>query len=308
MKQMDIQELFLKQREKLFLLAYRMLGSKTDSEDVLQEAWLRLERIDNLELNSPVAYLTRIVTHLCIDSLRERQKNLSSYRGPWLPEPVMSEQLHLVGEELAMRQKAASVDQLDPFEHTLIADNMSMALLYMLERLDPRERAVLILKEVLGFSHEEAAELLEISPSNSRQLLSRARKTLEGEKRFDAADGVLEQELIGRLSLALRNNDVNELKDILCEDVCAYTDGGGMVSAVPIPLQGFERVTSVFSHLLQNVVGEPEFEWVETNNSFALLVKGGDGAYSHISITTREKKISGIYVQRNPAKLVDIVK
>lgn len=303
MRTSKVKDLFLQQRSKLFGLAYRMLGTKSDAEDVLQEAWLSIESVcDDKEIIKPSAYLTRIVTNLCIDTLRERQRDMSVYRGPWLPEPVPSEYLQSV-VETELSSDVNSKVRGDPSEQMLLAHDMSMALLHILERLNPRERAVLILKDVLGFSHDETADLLEMTSSNSRQLLSRARRVINGEKRFDVSEAQLEQELIGRLAVALSNNDVDALKDILCGDVCAYTDGGGLISAVPIPLRGFERVASVFIHLLQNQEGEPDLEWVETNNCCGLLIRSADGVHSHLSVTVRENKIAGIYIQRNPEKL-----
>jgi RNA polymerase sigma-70 factor (ECF subfamily) len=215
---------FLELRPRMFGLAYRMLGSRADAEDVLQDAWLRWQGADRRELRSTEAWLTTVVTRLSIDKLREAKKEREHYTGTWLPEP-------LVGEEPETPEHASE-----------LASDISMAFLMVLERLAPEERAVFLLREVFDYSYEEIAPIVERTEANCRQIALRARKHVEARRpRFEPSPE-LREELAGRFFAALSDGDVDGLVAVLADDVALHGDGGGRVPALARSLHGAPRV------------------------------------------------------------------
>jgi RNA polymerase sigma-70 factor (ECF subfamily) len=207
-------------RPYLFAIAYRMLGSVADAEDVVQDAYLRYEEAD-VEPESPKAYLATVTTRLAIDELRSAHARREVYPGEWLPEP-------LVDDEAAV--------------HAETADSLSLAFLHLLEKLSPVERAVFLLREVFDYPYEEVAEIVGKSRDNCRQILARAHRHIhEGRQRFDVSREERE-EVARRFIAAWEEGDTDELVELLAADVTVYGDGGGKAPAVPVPLVGRERV------------------------------------------------------------------
>jgi RNA polymerase sigma-70 factor (ECF subfamily) len=207
-------------RPYLFAIAYRMLGSVAEAEDVVQEAFLRFQEVGE-EADSPKAYLATVTTRLAIDELRSARARREVYPGDWLPEPLVDDE--------AVRQ-------------TEMADSLSLAFLHLLEKLSPVERAVFLLREVFDYQYEEVARIVGKSGENCRQILARAHRHIEeGRRRFDVSCEERE-EVAGRFIAAWEEGDTEALIELLAADATVYGDGGGKAPAVPVPLVGAERV------------------------------------------------------------------
>jgi RNA polymerase sigma-70 factor, ECF subfamily len=207
-------------RSYLFAIAYRMLGSVAEAEDVVQEAFLRYEEA-GVEAESPKAYLATITTRLAIDELRSARARREVYPGQWLPEPLV--------EDEALR-------------HAETADSLSLTFLHLLEKLSPVERAVFLLREVFDYPYDEIASIVGRKPENCRQILARARRHIEeGRHRFDVSREERD-EVARRFIAAWEEGDVEGLVELLAPDATMYGDGGGKAPAVPVPLVGAERI------------------------------------------------------------------
>lgn len=266
--------IYTRERARLWSLAYRMLGTASEAEDILQDAYIRSRSVDTDAIDNPSAYLTTIVSRLCIDRLRAREKE--AYVGPWLPEPVY--------EDDSDRWGAI---------HT--------AFLHLLERLNPKERAVFILKEAFDYDHREVSEVLAISEASSRQLLRRARQRLG--RIEDLEETQDPRPAVNRFVAALMADDLDGVESLLSGDVIAFTDGGGVVSAAIIPLAGVERIKTVFGHLFRKFEGTAEYEWRWINGSWGLVTQYGDGTLTVTTFLVKAGRIHRIYVVRNPHKL-----
>jgi RNA polymerase sigma-70 factor (ECF subfamily) len=207
-------------RPYLFAIAYRMLGSVAEAEDVVQEAFLRYHEAD-ADAESPKAYLATVTTRLAIDELRSARARREVYPGQWLPEPIV--------DDAALR-------------HAEMADSLSLAFLQLLERLSPVERAVFLLREVFDYPYDDVARIVGKSPENCRQILTRAHRHVEeGRRRFDVS---LEQrdEVVERFVAAWEEGDTDALARLLAADAAVYGDGGGKAPSIPVPLVGAVRV------------------------------------------------------------------
>jgi RNA polymerase sigma-70 factor, ECF subfamily len=217
----------------MFSIAYRMLGSVSDAEDVVQDAFLRYQRsvADGAQIESLKAYLSAVVTRLAIDELRSARVRRDSYVGQWLPEPLLTE------------------DADDPAARTEQADSLSMAFLVLLERLNPVERAVFLLHDVFGYGYDEIAEIVDKTRAYCRQLALRARRRLrDGTPRFDPSRADRD-ELGARFFAAVADGDVENLVAMLADDVVVYGDGGGKAPQWMVPIVGVERVALVLEGL-----------------------------------------------------------
>jgi len=207
-------------RPYLFAIAYRMLGSVAEAEDVVQDAFLRYVEAE-VEAESPKAYLSTVTTRLAIDRLRSARARREVYPGEWLPEPLVDDE--------AVR-------------NTETADSLSLAFLHLLEKLSPVERAVFLLREVFDYPYEDVARIVDRSPDNCRQILVRARRHIdEGRRRFDVSREERE-EVARRFLAAWEEGDTESLVELLAPDATVYGDGGGKAPSVPVPLVGRERV------------------------------------------------------------------
>ena len=217
-------------RPLLFSIAYRMLSSVADAEDVVQDAFLRYQRArrENVRITSIKAYLSAIVTRLAIDQLRSARHRREIYSGQWLPEPILT-------------------DDDEPAEAIERADTLSMAFLLVLERLSPVERAVFLLHDIFAFDYDEIAEIVRRSPTNCRQLASRARRHVEeGKPRFEASSAV-RNELASRFFAAAAEGDFEGLVSMLATDAVVYGDGGGKAPQWSRPIVGRDRVARLFT-------------------------------------------------------------
>jgi RNA polymerase sigma-70 factor, ECF subfamily len=238
----DERETFESLRPLLFAIAYRMLASVSDSEDVLQEAYLRWRRAvnDGAEIESLKAYLSTVVTRLAMDQLRSARVRREEYVGLWLPEPLPT------GAPDVATGGAPTDDPLARAERT---DSLSMAFLLVLERLSPIERAAFLLHDVFAYTHDEIAAIVETTPANARQIASRARRRVQAERpRFDPSPAERDR-LAERFFAALSEGDVDGLVQVLADDVVVYGDGGGKVPQWATPIVGVERVAKLFAAL-----------------------------------------------------------
>jgi RNA polymerase sigma-70 factor, ECF subfamily len=287
----DLSELE-RQRPYLLGVAYRMLGSASDAEDVVQEALLRASGAG--ELSAPRAYLTTVVTRLCLDELRSARRRRVDYVGPWLPEPLLT-----TGLDAA---------EGDGPEHK---ENVSLAFLLLLEQLSPLERAVFVLREVFDLEFHEIAEALGRSEAACRKLLSRARIHLESRRDRAPAPASAQLAVAGAFLAALGSGDLNQVVKLLADDVISTTDHGGKASAAQKPVHGSDRVARFFVGLsakAQRASIGLVWEAAFVNGAPALLVKHPDGLLEtalvlRITDHPTGARISAVQVIRNPDKL-----
>ncbi|WP_084337892.1 RNA polymerase sigma-70 factor [Actinomadura oligospora] len=276
-------------RDRLFGVAYRMLGTVTDAEDVVQDAWLRWSADDRDAVADDEAFLVRVATNLALDRLRSVRVKREQYIGPWLPEPVITAP--------------------DVAEHAEVAESVSTALLVVLETLTPLERAVFVLREAFGFPYTEIATALGRSEASVRQVGTRARKHVDARRpRFDArADE--QRAAVERFLAAAVGGDINELMAVLAPDVALWTDGGGRVRAALRVIHGPEKIVRFFigvtSRPWQGVpVEEWRLSWAEINGAPGLILEGGGRLLGTIGVTTNEDGlITTVHMVGNPDKL-----
>ncbi len=288
-----LDEAFEKCRRRLFGLAYRMLGSATDAEDIVQETWLRAARKDAATIETPEAYFVTIATRLCVDELTSARARRERYVGPWLPEPI------------------PDTEGLSPADAVEFADDLSFALLMTLERLSPQERAAFLLHDVFETPFAEIARALDRSEADCRQLASRARKAVKKAAPDRRATREEHEALLLKFAQAVSIGDPGTIAALFAPEAVAYTDGGGAVSAALNPIRGPE-------HIARLLVGIERKSAVPRHRMRATLadINGAPGFLLHIdgaldqtiTIETSGGRISALYIVRNPAKLAALSK
>ncbi|MGI8330789.1 RNA polymerase sigma factor SigJ [Actinomadura scrupuli] len=282
-------QVFEEHRSLLFAVAYRMLGTVADSEDVVQDAWLRWSAVDRPEVAEPKAYLVRIVSNLALDRLRSAQVRRESYVGPWLPEPLLT-----------------SPDVAEDAER---AESVSMAMLVVLETLTPLERAVFVLHEVFGFPFGEIAQTLDRSETSVRQLGHRAREHVQARRpRFEPG---LEQRRAAteRFFAAALGGDLNQLMAVLAPDVTLWTDGGGKVRAALRTISGADKVArwlvSVSDQEYAGVQpGDMRFRNADINGVPGIVIDGPAGPITAITVDVDDLgRVLAVHLVANPDKL-----
>jgi RNA polymerase sigma-70 factor (ECF subfamily) len=287
----DRVQAFAQHRPLLFSIAYRMLGSAADAEDVLQDAYLRWQRATDTDVRSPKDYLSATVTRLAMDHLRSARVRREVYVGPWLPEP-------LVG-----------VDAHDPLAATSLAESLSTAFLVLLERLTPTQRAAFLLREVFAFEYADVARILDASEANARQLVQRAKQHIaEGRPRF-SPDAQRADELAQRFLAACTTGDLDGLVGMLSEDAVAWADGGGKFAAARRPVKGAERVSRFVSSVVAKWVASGSVAIGPVNGGVGLLFRAGGGLRAVLTIApdVARSRVQGIFIQVNPDKLRGLV-
>lgn len=277
-------ETFAQHRAMLFGIAYRMLGSVMDAEDVVQEAYLRWERADRDAVESPRAFLGTVVTRLSIDALREAKRRREVYVGEWLPEPLVTAR--------------------DPRESAELADSLSTAFLVMLESLSPPERAAFLLREVFGYDYGQLADILETTDVNCRQMVSRAKSRLESrEHRFEPSREDQER-LLAHFVQATASGDYAALVGVLAEDAAVYSDHGGKAPAAQRTILGADKVARFFIGVQRRFPpADPSMRVVSLNGRPGAIMYSGNVPHSAFSFDCEAGKIAHIYVVRNPEKL-----
>ncbi|GAB2641738.1 RNA polymerase sigma-70 factor [Kribbella swartbergensis] len=281
---------FQRVRGRLFGIAYRMLGTATDAEEIVQEAWLRWQGVDRETVKDPGAYLAKVVTNLSIQQLTSARVRRETYLGEWLPEPVLTGR--------------PEFGELGPLDVVAERDSVSFALLLLLERLTPAERAAYVLREAFGYSHREVAELIGTTEANARQLASRAARRVAAEpKRERRVDPAEWRKLVERFVAAAQLGEVGELEKLLAEDVVARADGGGKVVAARNALTGRERVARYLIGVVERFGAGIEPRIAEANGRPALVAVSADGVEAVCFVEFGDDGVSELRFVLNPDKL-----
>jgi len=276
-------EAFLAHRNLLFTVAYELLGSAADAEDVLQETWLRWAGVDLGTVRDQRAYLVRITTRQALSRLRTLGRRKESYVGPWLPEPLLTAP--------------------DVAEDVELADSVSMAMLLVLETLTPAERAVFVLREVFDVPYDEIAEAVGKSPAAVRQIAHRARAHVAARRPRGVVSRAETQHALEAFQRAAETGDLQRLLDILAPDVVFLGDGGGVVQAVPAPVVGVGRVARLLATGLGRIAAAASLEPAQVNGYPALIVRFNGEIDTVLAVRIDDGLITGLYAVRNPAKL-----
>ncbi|MBX6317972.1 RNA polymerase sigma-70 factor [Pigmentiphaga sp.] len=280
----DATTLFARLRPRLHAIAYRMLGTVADAEDVVQEAWLRWNEVDRPALDSPEAWLVTVATRLSIDRLRKLKAQRESYVGVWLPEPILTESPE-TPEEIRERR-----------------DDVSLAFLMLLERLSPDARAAFLMREVFDADYGEVARILGKTEAASRQLVRRAKQQLREARPRRAVPQEIHRRLLGAFADAMRRGDFHELRALLSEDAELIGDGGGRVPAFA-RLAGGKRLAQLFYAVKRRHGEGLRVEVAQVNGEWALL-RFIDGVLESVqAFETDGERIVRVFVQRNPDKL-----
>ncbi|MFG3620324.1 RNA polymerase sigma-70 factor [Nocardia sp. NPDC047654] len=275
-------EAFVAHRNLLFTVAYEMLGSAADAEDVLQETWLRWAGVDLGIVQDQRAYLVRIVTRQALDRLRALGRRKESYVGPWLPEPLLTAP--------------------DVAEDAELAESVSMAMLLVLETLTPIERAVFVLREVFDLAYEEIAEAVDKSPAAVRQLAYRARAHVAARRPRGVVSAAETRNALQAFQRAIETGDLQNLLDILAPDVVLLGDGGGVVQATLSPVMGADNVARVLAAGLGRLAAAAR-QPVQVNGYPALIVRVNGEIDTVLALRVDDGLVTGLYAVRNPEKL-----
>ncbi|WP_063833440.1 RNA polymerase sigma-70 factor [Streptomyces sp. NRRL F-5727] len=282
---------FVGHRGRLFGLAYRMLGSADEAEDVVQDAYLRWSGTDRGAVSHPGAWLAKVVTHLCLNRLTSARATRESYTGSWLPEPVLAE---------------AGAGPLEAVERH---DDVSTALLLLLERLTPAERAVYVLREAFGYPHREIAGLLDIGEANCRQLYGRAaRRVAEpgdgGAARFGPPEPERRRALVESFVAAARDGDLAGLEKVLAQDVVWWSDGGGKVRAALRPVRGRDHVVRFLAGVARRTEEGTRLTVAEVNGAPGIVLHVGERITGVATVALHaDGRIGEVWFVSNPDKL-----
>lgn len=278
---------FAQVRPRLFGIAYRMLGSAAEAEDIVQDVWLRWQSTNRSEVENPPAFLATTTTRLCINLAQSARTRRETYIGTWLPEPVDTAADPTLGAERAQA--------------------LELAVLVLLEKLSPTERAAYVLREAFDYSYRQIADILQIEEANTRQLVSRARKHIADGRRTPVSSDE-QRRLLEAFIGAAQKGDMAGLEDLLAEDVISYSDGGGIVRAARVPVSGRKRVATFIAAFASHFWKGVTLSWVETNGQASILMSR-DGA--PIALATVDASAQGIdqimWIMR-PSKLAAIVR
>ncbi|MER7984148.1 RNA polymerase sigma-70 factor [Streptomyces noursei] len=270
---------FVAHRSLLFTVAYELLGSAADAEDVLQETWLRWAGVALDTVRDRRAYLVRIATRQALGQLRTRGRRKESYVGPWLPEPLLTAP--------------------DVAEDVELADSVSMAMLLVLETLAPTERAVFVLREVFDLGYDEIAEAVDKSPAAVRQIAHRARAHVAARRPRGVTSAAETRRTVEAFQRAVATGDLQRLLDVLAPDVVLLTDGGGVVRAALVPVVGADQV----AHVLGRIAAAATLRPTEVNGAPALVVRLGGEIDTVVALRIADGLVTGLYAVRNPEKL-----
>lgn len=283
---MDPTAIFTELRPLLFGIAYRMLGTVSDAEDAVQDTWMRWQAAQGAEaVRSPRAYLGSVVTRLCIDRLREQAVRREHYLGDWLPEPLLTEATPLASEQVQQ------------------SESLRMGFLVLLQRLNPVERAVFLLREVFDYDYPEIAAILGKSEANCRQILVRARAHVAAGQPRQAVSPQEEDRVAFEFLSALAARDPARVAGLLAADAVAYSDGGGRVNAARKPIHGADRVARFFEGLMKKGAAQAETRMVRINNEPGVLIYLGGQLNSALTVQIADGQVQALHWVLNPDKL-----
>ena len=276
-------DVFVAHRSLLFTVAYELLGSAADAEDVLQETWLRWSEVEQDEVREPRAYLVRITSRLALNRLRTLSRRRETYVGPWLPEPLLTAP--------------------DVADDVVLADSVSTAVLLVLETLAPVERAVFVLREVFDVGYDEIAAAVDRSPAAVRQIASRARSHVAARRPREVVDTRQRDEVLSSFLAAASTGDLQALLDVLSPDVVLLTDGGGQRKAALRPIVGREKVLRFLAAVAP---ADARMEAVSVNGAPGLRVTVAGEVDAVLSLLVQDGAVTGLYAVRAPDKLAGL--
>ncbi|MDM4722271.1 RNA polymerase sigma-70 factor [Micromonospora sp. WMMA1363] len=277
---------FLAHRNLLFTVAYEILGSAADAEDILQETWLRWAKVDLGQVRDRRAYLVRIVTRQSLNRLRTMKRRKEAYVGSWLPAPLLTTP--------------------DVAEDVELAESVSMALMLVLETLSPTERAVFVLREAFDVSYDDIAVAVDKTPAAVRQIAHRARRHVDARQPRRAVSPGQTRAVLESFRRAVETRDLQGLLDVLAPEVVLVSDGGGVKHAAPRPVTGAGKVARMFVGVLSKLGGALSVEQTAVNGNSALLVRLNGEVDGVIAVRVENARIVGLYYVRNPEKLSHI--
>jgi len=272
-------------RPRLFGIAYRMLGSAAEAEDIVQDAWLRWQGTDRSAVVDPPAFLATATTRLAITFAQSARSRRETYIGPWLPEPVDTSGDPRLGAERA--------------------EGLEFAVLLLLEKLSPTERAAYVLREAFDYSYDQIAHIIRSTEANARQLVTRARKHISDGRRKSVSPSE-QQRLLNAFIVASQKGDLPALEKLFASDVVSYADGGGAVHVARLPISGRERVAHYYASVGSFMGGGVTIEWIETNGQAGALVLRNGAAIGLATVEASEEGIFRILLIMRPSKLVAI--
>lgn len=278
---------FVAVRGRLFGIAYRMLGSSAEAEDIVQDAWLRWQLADRSAVIDPAAFLATTTTRLCINALQSARARRETYIGPWLPEPVdTSADPHLGAER---------------------GEALELATVMLLEKLPPTERAAYVLREAFDYPYAKIADIVAVKEENARQLVSRARKHIATGRR-EPASSAEQKRLLEALVAAAQEGDVETLEKLLADDVVSYTDGNGMRGASRIPVEGRSVVANFLKAFAPRFWRDTEVTWIEANGQPSVLISHDANLVTFLAISASRKGIDRLLWVMSPEKLRTVSK
>jgi RNA polymerase sigma-70 factor, ECF subfamily len=275
-------------RPLLFSIAYRMLGTVTDAEDMVQETFLRWQQTTKETVRSAKTYLATIITRLCIDHLRSAHVQREQYVGTWLPEPMLTQQSD------------------NPTDLMELADSLSIAFLAVLERLSPIERAVFLLRDVFEYDYDEISQIVSKNPTNCRQILKRAKGHLADQRPRFPVSRLQKEQTIAQFLEASTRGDLQDLLLLLAKDVTFYSDGGGKVIAAIKPIHGNVKVARMLSAIRRKWLANAVYRLVDINGQPGIIQYLDGNIHSVITFEIADDCIQSIYSVRNPDKLARI--
>ncbi|WP_245959326.1 RNA polymerase sigma-70 factor [Neobacillus piezotolerans] len=286
----NMTEVYSSYKSVLFSLAYRMLGSVADAEDIVQEAFLNLNQVSLDSIHHVKSYLWKVTTNLSIDFLRSARKRREVYVGSWLPEPILN------------RKDA------DPADRVITNEELSIAFLLLLENLNPVERAVFLLREVYSFSYDEIAHLIGKSPDNCRKIQSRAKQKVGDLSPKVGGDRSKREETVRDFMEAVQSNNTEKLLSILSDDFTIYSDGGGKAKANLRPIFGIERAVAALRSFHHKIPSNLIFMEADVNGQPGMIMKVDDQIFYVMAFQFDEDKLSALYNIVNPDKLKHLKK
>ncbi len=272
-------------RRRLFGIAYRMLGSAAEAEDLVQDVWLRWQAYDRATVNSPTGFLVTVTTRLAINAAQSARARHETYVGPWLPEPVDT--------------------GADPYLGAERGEALEFAVLLLLERLSPTERAAYVLREAFDYPYPQIAEIVGLSEPAVRHLVSRARKRVLVERRAPVT-GAEQRRLLTAFVAAARSGDLAALEELFAADVTSYSDGGGVVRASRIPVAGASRVAKYIRAFAGRFWAGVEVAWASTNGQTSALLSRDGQVFAALTVNASEQGIDQVLWMLNPAKLTAV--
>jgi RNA polymerase sigma-70 factor (ECF subfamily) len=273
---------FAEHRRRVFGIAYRMLGTVSDAEDIVQETWIRWQSTDRSDIREPAAFLATVATRLSINATRSAHARRETYIGPWLPEPVNTDADPALGAERG--------------------EALQFAILLLLEKLTPTERAAYVLREALDYPYERIAEVIDVSVVSARQLVSRARRHLESAKRARVS-AEHQRRLLEAFLTAAQGGDVSALEKLFAEDVVSYTDGNGVKLAARIPVSGRSRVARFIAAFSSHFWTGKTIGWVEINGQPAATLTNDGEVTTAVTLTASDAGIQQLLWVMSPEKL-----